>query len=733
MPRPIPFKLQAPYEPAGDQPQAIQQLVDGLAAGDRCQTLLGVTGSGKTYTVASTIARIGRPALIFAPNKTLAAQLYSEFKQFFPDNAVEYFVSYYDYYQPEAYVPERDLFIEKDSKINEELEKLRLSATRCLLERRDTIVVASVSCIYGLGDPSSYLNLSVNLATGQSLDRAMLLRDLVAIQYTRNNVAFEPGQFRVRGDVIEVNSAYEDAAYRIELWGDEVERLSKVDPLRGTVLEKLDTLTVWPKTHYVTPEDKLKAAIREIKAELEAREEELRAAGRIVELQRLHQRTIYDVEMLKEMGVCSGIENYSRFLDGRRPGEPPHTLLDYFPEDFVIFVDESHVATGQLHGMYNGDRSRKTTLVDYGFRLPSALDNRPLKFEEFEQRIKQVVFVSATPGDYELRQSGGVVVEQVVRPTGLVDPQVEVRPVGTQVDDLLEEIRKVVAQDERVLVTVLTKKLAEQLTSYYREVGVKAEYLHSEIDTLERVELLKNLRRGVFDVLAMVGTPDQLAARIKALEAEGISEVIAWPFPANGLDRVELLKNLRRGVFDVLIGINLLREGLDLPEVSLVAILDADKEGFLRNARSLIQTIGRAARNVHGRVILYADTMTGSLRQAIDETDRRRAKQVAHNLAHGITPETIRKNIDDVMGEALAREFINVPKEEQAAEDPLLYLDDKGFERGIAKLEAKMQAHANRMEFEEAARLRDHVLKLRRERLTDVFGAVPAAGPVEQP
>ena len=682
MPRPIPFKLQAPYEPAGDQPQAIQQLVDGLAAGDRCQTLLGVTGSGKTYTVASTIARIGRPALIFAPNKTLAAQLYSEFKQFFPDNAVEYFVSYYDYYQPEAYVPERDLFIEKDSKINEELEKLRLSATRCLLERRDTIVVASVSCIYGLGDPSSYLNLSVNLATGQSLDRAMLLRDLVAIQYTRNNVAFEPGQFRVRGDVIEVNSAYEDAAYRIELWGDEVERLSKVDPLRGTVLEKLDTLTVWPKTHYVTPEDKLKAAIREIKAELEAREEELRAAGRIVELQRLHQRTIYDVEMLKEMGVCSGIENYSRFLDGRRPGEPPHTLLDYFPEDFVIFVDESHVATGQLHGMYNGDRSRKTTLVDYGFRLPSALDNRPLKFEEFEQRIKQVVFVSATPGDYELRQSGGVVVEQVVRPTGLVDPQVEVRPVGTQVDDLLEEIRKVVAQDERVLVTVLTKKLAEQLTSYYREVGVKAEYLHSEIDTLERVELLKNLRRGVFDVL---------------------------------------------------IGINLLREGLDLPEVSLVAILDADKEGFLRNARSLIQTIGRAARNVHGRVILYADTMTGSLRQAIDETDRRRAKQVAHNLAHGITPETIRKNIDDVMGEALAREFINVPKEEQAAEDPLLYLDDKGFERGIAKLEAKMQAHATRMEFEEAARLRDHVLKLRRERLTDVFGAVPAAGPVESP
>ena len=678
MPKAIPFNLQAPYEPAGDQPQAIHQLVTALAAGERFQTLLGVTGSGKTYTVASAIARIGRPALIFAPNKTLAAQLYSEFKQFFPDNAVEYFVSYYDYYQPEAYVPERDLFIEKDAKINEELEKLRLSATRCLLERRDTIVVASVSCIYGLGDPSSYLNLSVNLEVGQSRDRAMLLRDLVAIQYTRNNVAFEPGQFRVRGDVIEVNSAYEDVAYRIELWGDEVERLSRIDPLRGTVIEKLETLTIWPKTHYVTPEDKLKIAIREIKAELEFRENELRSAGKIVELQRLHQRTIYDVEMLKEMGMCSGIENYSRFLDGRNPGEPPHTLLDYFPEDFVIFVDESHVATGQLHGMYNGDRSRKTTLVDYGFRLPSALDNRPLRFEEFEQRVNQVVFVSATPGDYELRQSGGVVVEQVVRPTGLVDPEVEVRPIATQVDDLLEEIRKTVAQDQRVLVTTLTKKLAEQLTSYYREVGIKAEYLHSEIDTLERVELLKNLRRGVFDVL---------------------------------------------------IGINLLREGLDLPEVSLVAILDADKEGFLRNARSLIQTIGRAARNVHGRVILYADTMTGSMRQAIDETSRRRAKQVAHTLEHGITPETIRKNIDDVLGDALAREFINVPKLETAAEEPILYLDDKGFEREITKIEARMREHAKRMEFEEAANLRDRVLKLRRERLTDVFGAVPATGP----
>ncbi|GLH72531.1 UvrABC system protein B [Geothrix limicola] len=677
MAKAIPFNLHAPYSPAGDQPEAITQLVEGLQRGDRCQTLLGVTGSGKTYTMASTIARAGRPALIFAPNKTLAAQLFSEFKQFFPENAVEYFVSYYDYYQPEAYVPERDLFIDKDAKVNEELEKLRLSATRCLLERRDTIVVASVSCIYGLGDPSSYLNLSVNLQTGQTIDRAMLLRDLVAIQYQRNHLSFEPGIFRVRGDVVEVYPAYEDVAYRIELWGDEVERLSKIDPLRGVVIEKLDQLTIWPKTHYVTPEDKLKTAIRDIKEELEARENEFRAAGKIVELQRLHQRVIYDVEMMKEMGHCSGIENYSRFLDGRQPGQPPHTLLDYFPEDFIVFMDESHVATGQLHGMYNGDRARKTTLVDYGFRLPSALDNRPLKFEEFESRVKQVVFVSATPGDYELQQSGGAFVEQVVRPTGLVDPVVEVRPVGSQVDDLLEEIRKTVARNERVLVTVLTKKLAEQLTAYYQELGIKAEYLHSEIDTLERVELLKNLRRGVFDVL---------------------------------------------------VGINLLREGLDLPEVSLVAILDADKEGFLRNTRSLIQTIGRAARHVNGRAILYADVMTGSMKQAIGETERRRQKQLAHNAAHGITPETVKRNLDDVMGEALAREFINVTKEEQAAEEPLLYLEEKHFEREVAKLEKRMKELASQMKFEDAAELRDRILRARRERLLDVSG-VPATGP----
>jgi excinuclease ABC subunit B len=666
MAAPRSFKLQAPYQAAGDQPEAIDQLVRGIQAGDKFQTLLGVTGSGKTFTMASTIARLDRPALIFAPNKTLAAQLFSEFKQFFPENAVEYFVSYYDYYQPEAYVPERDLFIDKDAKVNEELEKLRLSATRSLLERRDTIVVASVSCVYGLGDPSSYLNLSMQLKVGDTRDRAILLRDLVAIQYSRNQIAFEPGVFRVRGDVVEVYPAYEDVAYRIELWGDEIERLSRIDPLRGVVLEQVSELTIWPKSHYVTPEDRLKEAIREIKTELEAREEELRGQGRIVELQRLHQRTIYDIEMMKEMGYCSGIENYSRFLDGRKPGEPPHTLLDYFPEDYVLFMDESHVATGQLRGMYLGDRSRKQTLVDYGFRLPAAMDNRPLQFEEFEQRVRQLVFVSATPGDYELRQCGGVVVEQVVRPTGLVDPRVEVRPVGTQVDDLLEEIRKVTARDERVLVTVLTKKLAEQLTAYYQELGIKAEYLHSEIDTLERVELLTNLRRGVFDVL---------------------------------------------------VGINLLREGLDLPEVSLVAILDADKEGYLRSFRSLIQTIGRAARHLNGKAVLYADRMTDSMRQAIFETERRRNKQLAHNEAFGITPETVKRQLDDVMGAALAREFINVPKEPRAAEEPLLYLEDKAFEREVAKLEAEMRARAGKMEFEKAAELRDRVLRARRERL----------------
>jgi len=669
MPKAIPFKLVSPYSPAGDQPEAIAQLVAGVEAGEKFQTLLGVTGSGKTFTMASAINRLGRPALIFAPNKTLAAQLFAEFRQFFPENAVEYFVSYYDYYQPEAYVPERDLFIEKDATINDELEKLRLSATRCLLERRDTIVVASVSCIYGLGDPSSYLDLSVSLKVGGTKDRSMLLRDLVAIQYSRNEISFEPGVFRVRGDVVEIYPAYEDVAYRVELFGDEIERLSTFDPLRGATIDHLESLTIWPKSHYVTPQDKLKTAISKVKEDLELREEEFRSTGKIVEMQRLRQRTVYDIEMMKEMGYCSGIENYSRYLDGRSVGQPPHTLLDYFPEDFILFMDESHVATGQLRGMYNGDQTRKRTLVEYGFRLPAALDNRPLKFEEFEQRLNQAIFVSATPGDYELTQSGGTFVEQVVRPTGLVDPQVEVRKASSQVDDLLGEIRLCIERGERVLVTTLTKKLAEQLTSYYRELGIKAEYLHSEIDTLERVELLKDLRRGTFDVL---------------------------------------------------IGINLLREGLDLPEVSLVAILDADKEGFLRNHRSLIQTIGRAARNVMGKAILYAESVTGSMRTAINETNRRRAKQLEYNAAHGITPETIRKNIDDVLGEALAREFISVPKDGKdgaVAEEPLLYLTDGEFDRDVKKLETQMQRHASRMEFEKAAELRDRIIKAKRERL----------------
>ena len=661
-----PFKLQAPYQAAGDQPEAIEQLAQGVLAGRRFQTLLGVTGSGKTFTMASVIARLNRPALIFAPNKTLAAQLFSEFRQFFPENAVEYFVSYYDYYQPEAYVPERDLFIDKDAKINEELEKLRLSATRNLLERRDTIVVASVSCVYGLGDPSSYLNLSIHVKVGDIKNRSVLLRDLVAMQYVRNQMSFNPGTFRIRGDVVEVCSAYEDVAYRIELWDDRIERLSKIDPLRGLVLEKVVELVIWPKSHYVTTEDRLSNAIREIKGELADREGELQSIGRALECQRLHQRTLYDIEMMKEMGYCSGIENYSRFLDGRSPGEPPHTLLDYFPEDFILFMDESHVATGQLRGMYLGDKTRKKTLVDYGFRLPSALDNRPLKFEEFEARVNQLVFVSATPGDYELMQSGGSVAEQIVRPTGLIDPMVEVKPAKTQVDDLLEEICKIVARDERVLVTVLTKKLAEQLTSYYRELGVKTEYLHSEISTVERVELLKNLRMGVFDVL---------------------------------------------------VGINLLREGLDIPEVSLVAILDADKEGYLRSHRSLIQTIGRAARNLHGRAILYGDQITGSMRRAIDETERRREKQTAYNKIHDISPETVKRQIDDVMGAVLAREFIMVPRDDKGTEDRLLYLEDKNFAKEASRLEAEMRKLSGNMEFERAAEIRDRLLRVRRERL----------------
>lgn len=657
------FELVTPYEPAGDQPLAIDQLCSSILKGDKYQTLLGVTGSGKTFTMASVITKLNRPALIFAPNKTLAAQLYLEFKQFFPKNAVEYFVSYYDYYQPEAYVPHRDLFIEKDAQINEELDKFRLSATRNLYERRDTIVVASVSCIYGLGNPTAYLNLALKLKQGETIERAVLIRNLVAIQYQRNDIEFSHGNFRVRGDVIELYPAYEDRAYRIELFGNEIDSISVIDPLRGITLEKLSELTIWPRTHYVTPEDSLKKAIADIQEELAATEKSFIQQNKLVEQQRLHQRISYDIEMMREMGYCSGIENYSRFLDGRKTGEPPSTLLDYFPEDYLLFIDESHRAIGQLNGMYNGDRSRKQTLVDYGFRLPSALDNRPLKFDEFSSRISQAIFVSATPSPYELSCSKGVVVEQLIRPTGLIDPEVVIMPVKNQVEELINEAQKVILDGGRVLVTVLTKKLAEQLTEYCVEMGIKAEYLHSEIDTLERIEILKSLRQGKFDVL---------------------------------------------------IGINLLREGLDLPEVSLVAILDADKEGFLRSKSSLVQTIGRAARNLKGRVILFADNMTESIIYAIDETNRRRSIQRAHNELHGITPTTITKNIDEMASfQTLAHpvdlEVESLPKSVQ--------LGDREFKEYVTSLEVRMKQYAAEMRFEEAAKVRDELSAAKRDRL----------------
>ena len=661
------FKLCSPYTPSGDQPTAIKSLVESINNGDSYSTLLGVTGSGKTFTMASVIAELNRPALIFAPNKTLAAQLYVEFKQYFPENAVEYFVSYYDYYQPEAYVPHRDLFIEKDAKINEELEKFRLSATRNLYERRDTIVVASVSCIYGLGNPTAYLNLAIKLEVGLHIDRPLLLRNLVAIQYLRNDIAFDRGMFRVRGDMIDIHSAYEDVAYRVHLFDNEIEKLSLIDPLTGKIIENRTQITIWPKTHYVTPDETLRNAINEISLELDTQEKDFKKMGKIVEAQRLHQRVSYDIEMMREMGYCSGIENYSRFLDSRTTGQPPNTLLDYFPDDFLLFMDESHVAIGQLNGMYNGDRSRKQTLVDYGFRLPSALDNRPLRFDEFEKRVKQIVFVSATPGPYELDKSGGVVIEQVVRPTGLIDPEIIQRPLGNQVDDLIDTIRSVTKENHRVLVTVLTKKLAEQLASYCSEMGIKAEYMHSEIDTLQRVELLKNLRKGVFDVL---------------------------------------------------IGINLLREGLDLPEVALVAILDADKEGYLRSKSSLIQTIGRAARNIKGRVILYADRTTDSMKYAIDETNRRRAKQLKHNKEHGITPQSIIKKIDDVMGSAYSDEFVSpMIKNLDQKINPAVYAKEDEYRKMVTSLESQMKQLALEMKFEDAASVRDQIKGLERQRL----------------
>ena len=666
-----PFELFEPFPPAGDQPAAIEQLVDGIENGEMFQTLLGVTGSGKTYTMAQTIARMGRPAIVYAPNKTLAAQLYAEFREFFPHNAVEYFVSYYDYYQPEAYVPQRDLFIEKDSSINEHIEQMRLSCTKSILERRDVVVVATVSAIYGIGDPQSYHKMVMLLRAGDKLDQREIIGQLVRMQYQRNDVDFSRGTFRVRGDTIDIFPAeHSELAVRLELFDDELETLQLFDPLTGRVKQKIARFTVYPSSHYVTPREKVLTAIEAIKDELRSRLGELTGMNKLVEVQRLEQRTRFDLEMLSEVGHCKGIENYSRHLSGAQPGEPPATLTDYLPPDALMFLDESHVLTGQFGGMYNGDRARKTTLVEYGFRLPSALDNRPLKFEEFQQRMRQTVFVSATPGNFE-RERSGQIVEQVVRPTGLVDPHVEVRPATTQVDDVLQEIRLRVEKNERVLITTLTKRMAEQLTDYLSENGAKVRYLHSDVDTVERVEILRDLRLGEFDVL---------------------------------------------------VGINLLREGIDLPEVSLVAILDADKEGFLRSERSLIQTIGRAARNVNGRAILYADKMTDSMSRAIAETDRRRGKQEAHNEANGITPRTVLKRIKDlidgVYSEKAGQEAEKLERDSQRQAE-LDAMNEKDVAREIKRLEKLMMTHAKDLEFEKAAHVRDQLGQLRAQ----AFGA----------
>jgi excinuclease ABC subunit B len=656
------FKISSDYQPRGDQVTAIRELVDGVQQGQKHQVLLGVTGSGKTFTMAKVVEAVNRPTLVLAHNKTLAAQLYHEFKSFFPENAVEYFVSYYDYYQPEAYVPASDVYIEKEATINDEIDKLRLSATRSLFERRDCLIVASVSCIYGLGSPEAYYGMLLLLEKGQRVSRQDILRRLVDIQYERNDIDFHRGAFRVRGDVIEVYPAYQDLAFRIELWGDEVESLHEIDPLFGQVKRTVPRLPIYPRTHYVMPADRREAAQEKILEELEWWHGELNKQGKLVEAQRLEQRTRFDVEMMKEMGYCHGIENYSRHLSGRLPGEPPPTLLDYLPQDALLFIDESHQTVPQLHGMYHGDRSRKQTLVDYGFRLPSALDNRPLMFEEFEHRVDQVMYVSATPGPYELTRAGGVVVEQIIRPTGLIDPEIEVRPTRNQVDDLLAEIRDRAAKNERVLVTTLTKRMAEDLTQYYSELDVRCRYLHSEVETLERVKILRDLRRGEFDVL---------------------------------------------------IGINLLREGLDLPEVSLVAVLDADKEGFLRSGGSLIQTVGRAARHINGRAILYGDTMTDSMRYALGETERRRAKQTEYNLEHNITPESIVRPLDMTLASIVEADYVTVPLEEDASEPTTV--DE--MQALIKKLEAQMREAAKRFEFEKAAGLRDRVKALREKEL----------------
>jgi excinuclease ABC subunit B len=651
------FKLVSEYQPRGDQVTAIEELVRGIEEGEKHQVLLGVTGSGKTFTMAKVAQAANRPLVVLAHNKTLAAQLYHEFRHFFPQNAVEYFVSYYDYYQPEAYMPASDVYIEKEATINDELDKLRMSATRSLFERRDCLIVASVSCIYGLGSPEAYYGMLLLLEKGQKISRQDILRRLVEIQYERNDVDFRRGTFRVRGDVIEICPTYEDNAYRIEMWGDQIEALAQIDPLFGQIKQTLTRLPIYPRTHYVMPAAQREEAIAHILSELEWWRGELEKQGKLVEAQRLHQRTMFDLEMMKEMGYCHGIENYSRHLSGRLPGEPPPTLLDYVPQDALLFIDESHQTVPQLRGMFKGDRSRKQTLVDYGFRLPSALDNRPLAFEEFEHRVSQVIYVSATPGPYELTKAGGRVVEQIIRPTGLIDPATEVRPTRNQIDDLLGEIHARASAGERVLVTTLTKRMAEDLTEYYTEVGVRCRYLHSEIETLERVKILRDLRKGEFDVL---------------------------------------------------IGINLLREGLDLPEVSLVAILDADKEGFLRSAGSLIQTIGRAARNINGKAILYADVMTDSIRQALAETERRRAKQARFNEENGITPQSILKPVDMTLAAIVEADYVPLPEiteEELASPDQL--------EQLIAGLEKQMREAAKLFEFEKAAQLRDRIKGLK--------------------
>ena len=652
------FEVVSEYTPSGDQPEAIEALSNGIEMGLDEQTLLGVTGSGKTFTMAKIIEKVQRPTLVLAHNKTLAAQLCAEFREFFPNNAVEYFVSYYDYYQPEAYIPHTDTFIEKDSAVNEEIDRLRLSATASLLERRDVIVVSSVSCIYGLGEPEDFAAMMVALRVGMTIERDELLKRLVAIRYERNDIAFERNMFRVRGDTVEVWPAYwKDTALRIEFFGDEIDRISEINVVTGTPIRRLNNIPIWPATHYVTPKEKMDAAIQEIYRELEERVAFFEREGKLIEAQRIKQRTMYDIEMMQELGYCSGIENYSRVIEGRPVGSPPHTLLDYFPKDFVLFIDESHVTLPQVRAMYNGDRARKTTLVDYGFRLPCAFDNRPLKFEEFEKRLNQVVYVSATPGEYERTRSGQIV-EQVIRPTGLLDPKVEVRPVEGQIDDLIGEINTRTQRNERVLITTLTKKMAEDLTAYLQNTGIKVRYMHHDIDTIERMEIMRDLRLGTFDVL---------------------------------------------------VGINLLREGLDLPEVSLVAILDADKEGFLRSETSLIQTIGRAARNADGMVILYADTITPSMRRAMDETERRREKQDAYNKAHGITPKTVVKSVRELLEISATAE--DVASDQRQGRVKAMTKQEKAAE--IARLEKAMKEAAKMLEFELAASLRDQIIELR--------------------